>query len=495
MPEEVKIRVVQESQGTALDDAKKDLQELKQEAAKPTPATAAPMVAPAPAAAAATAAAAPSDRATRMQAVRARIEELNRLEKTYADKGMPEAAASTRTERIPHARELRDLQREQRAADRSAADSARERAASRAAEAAAVEKARRVKEDVGSLADRRSDYLDGLKAKEMRAAGDTKGAAVMERQVSIRQRAVQLERELALTKGEATKLAEREYDVTRKSTGLLSGAALTRGIGAAVTAGLGFVKHLIDDRLEASRRSAAIAAEGMETGNRTAQIAGIGGVRGEGLASGNFQQQRNELENLKNKRGTFASQAPTGYMDMFKAGMKERFGKTSLFGIEMETDADRGERENNEKIVEKATALQLAKKQAQQKFKTGTGLKEIEAAEARSKGDMNKARAIEDALTRKREHDRLMELSGNDEKLSSRGADAKLANIRRERAGQFGRFINSSTSAAASARIATMAAAQSGMGRDEKTGELIQVVKAQHQEATNAWRFRDFTRR
>ncbi len=64
MAEEVKIRVSQESQGTALDDAKKDLQELKQEAAKPTPAP----PAPAPAAAVPAAPATTAEKAAKLRA-------------------------------------------------------------------------------------------------------------------------------------------------------------------------------------------------------------------------------------------------------------------------------------------------------------------------------------------------------------------------------------------------------------------------------------------
>ncbi len=62
-----------------------------------------------------------SEAAAKMEQLKAKIAELNRLEKNYTEKGLPQAAASTRTERIPFARELRDLQREQRTAEKEEA--------------------------------------------------------------------------------------------------------------------------------------------------------------------------------------------------------------------------------------------------------------------------------------------------------------------------------------------------------------------------------------
>ncbi|HEX8312958.1 MAG TPA: hypothetical protein VF614_16660 [Chthoniobacteraceae bacterium] len=95
MAEEVKIVVSQESRGNAISENEQKIQQLKQ-----------------------------------------RMEELNRLETSYAQKGMDSAARSVRSERIPVARELRDLQREERshqservASERQATREQREQAA------------------------------------------------------------------------------------------------------------------------------------------------------------------------------------------------------------------------------------------------------------------------------------------------------------------------------------------------------------------------------
>ncbi len=71
MSEEVKIRVSEERSGNALNDAVRRMDELK-----------------------------------------AKIAELNRLEATYTEKGIKTAAADVRSERIPHARELREIERQ-----------------------------------------------------------------------------------------------------------------------------------------------------------------------------------------------------------------------------------------------------------------------------------------------------------------------------------------------------------------------------------------------
>lgn len=78
--------------------------------------------------------------AAKIDALKARIEELNRLEKTYNEKGITSAAASVRSERAPLEREMRGMQRQEMEHERSVTRERQSRQAIESARAARLQR-------------------------------------------------------------------------------------------------------------------------------------------------------------------------------------------------------------------------------------------------------------------------------------------------------------------------------------------------------------------
>jgi hypothetical protein len=220
--------------------------------------------------------------------------------------------------------------------------------------------------------------------------------------------------------------------------------------------GFEFVKGLLDDTHERTRRSAAIAAGGIQDSNKIGVIQNIAGGRGEQLAAGNLAALRAEVEELESKKRTSGALPPNSRMDMFKAGMKEHLGVTSLFGIEMETDADRGERENDEKLAQKKNTLKLAGAQARQKFESGVGGMELERSKALAEGHLKQARALENVIGWQQKYDEIKDKTESPE-LAKQAADAELAVKRREESMAYAGLVTARDGAADTAAVASAA--------------------------------------
>lgn len=105
---------------------------------------------------------------------------------------------------------------------------------------------------------------------------------------------------------------------------------------------------------------------------------------------------------------------------------------------------------------------------------------EIEVAQLRANAQYKEARAVEDVLTYRKEIDRLKGQDATPEEAEA-GAQAKLRNILRDRAGSFARLVTARDGAGDTARIA-------GLARDQRLAGLDQLrsdMNRNHSEATS----------
>lgn len=155
--------------------------------------------------------------------------------------------------------------------------------------------------------------------------------------------------------------------------------------------------------------------------------------------------------------------------------------------------------------MENEKAIDLARKGKEQAQATQARkakdevLPQIEIAERQAAMDFKGARAVEDKLTRYREIQRLQR-EGVSLADAERGADAKVANIQRERAGSFARLISARDGARDSTRVAGLARDQRLAGAQysdpaKSIDQLRADMNRNHAAATTAATRKDFTQR
>ena len=439
-----------------------------------------------------------SENAQKIEQLKAKIAELNRLEKSYTEKGMSTAATSTRTERIPYARELRDLQREERATSAVAKGSEKEREAKEAAAAAEAQ-----------LAAKRQAAADALRALEMRASGDVKGAEALERQNAIRERAIQIERELLVSRARATELATREIAAQQKivaampaqgvgaaawargsmaagiAPGPLSGLA---GLGlsgpqAAVVAGAAVAGMLASALVRVQDEIAAAQGRSVVSGARRARIAGRSGAEAQQEAASEALDNQRALAEAIGKRGSFRD---TGVLNFLKRNV----------GLGRFTDSYIAERENELEIARLQKETPQAQKLAVDKFSAGPGGKELERSRALIDKDQARARQLQDTISWEKEYQRVIEQTGKSEEgraLASESASNKVFLEQRSRSQEFAKLISARSGAGDIARAGSLASSQSSVGalRGAIDG-LHETVRTNHREGLTAATARTF---
>lgn len=476
--DEIKIRVSQEAQGTALDDAKKDLKELKAEAAKPTPA--------APIAPAAAAPATPASTAERVAKLRAEAAQQRQFAERSAEKfGFHDVTAkSARASAAALESEARRLERPENQAAKAAQKQERDARAAALREERAME---RQADGERRSADRQAAAEKKAAQAELARAERAAGSEQVRREKEIAQE----QRQRAST--------EKARAAWLRRAGVVAGGAAMAGAGLVandVFEGRGVE---IGDRMKRASDERDFALR-QRYGYTAAQATGDTQATEDRIFSG--EQNRENLKNSQLKKTVLAILGGMGGGAMtgsFVGGPVGAAGGALIGGAGAGIAAWRSgghAQQANEKAIAADRELLVKQEAERRKLVTAEIEASISAQEKANRGEMQSARRIEDQVTWLRVKKQVLAETKGDEAMATRAADAEIARIQKSRAGQFGRFVSSSTSAAASARIATMAAQYSEGGeRDGRTGELIQVVKAQHQEATNAWRFRDFTRR
>lgn len=393
MPEEIKIVVKQESQGNALSDADQKMQTLK-----------------------------------------ARIAELNRLEKGYEEKGIREAAQSVRSERTGAERELRGLERERAAETKQRAD------ADRAATRQRAEDERHV-------------------TREMREQHAVAGA---------RRRTAQ------------TALSEAGSVAGIPGAGLVGGGVAG---GLAVIAGA-IIGKAIKDQM------AFLDTKNFEEGNLTGTFNRSRRNRGrtnpfeaEQDAAAEYLRNKAEMESSIDKRGTFKNSTLSNVL--------------TLGGLLGERDGDAAARENEERIARLQAEKARVQKDAEAAFTKGSGGQEMEMKRKLLDYDMQGVRASQDKISWMKEYDRVLKATGGNEALAQESAGSKVALEQRERAGQFAGLINARSGAGDIARAARLASA-TNPGDTNVGGEvarLRQAMNANHREALGAKPLKDWEQR
>ena len=377
----------------------------------------------------------------------AEIERLRNAARNYDLQGMGTAAQTARADANNLEREMRRQQTER---ERVVIEQTRRR-----------QQAEQVASNVSDLADKRSNYADRLQASELRAGGRTKEAEALEKAVRIRERAVHLERDLALSRREATVLAEREVnaDGARGAKGGGGLGGITSLLGGISIAGIAhaFVGRVANDWFATQRGNAAVASQGIENSNRAAIIGGLSGVRGEGEAQSDYLQKRKQLEDAKAKRGTFAAE-DQNFWDQFKVGArlkKGEFGRTE--DQQWETTGERMERENNATIASLEVALQQAGKQAEQKSTKGTFGLELERQRQVAAGNMEEARTIEHKVLWMRRFNEAKDAAGGNAKIGAAAADVAVQAKMREEAGNMAHLVTARDGSRDTAAVAALA--------------------------------------
>lgn len=392
--------------------------------------------------------------ARRIEELKAKIAELNRLELAYTEKQMPTAAASTRTERIPYARELRDLQRQERAAEKEAALAAKATGAAEAAKAAEAKAAQLAVEK--RIKAEQLEQLAVLRAQEAATA----------------KRIAQLK----------TRLGNAAAGAVENVAGASGFGGVTNAVGAAggpvgmVAAMAAIVGAAIASSV--AKQNHQLAIIGMEDAaasrvqdrslQRLAGFEGSSGSARERAASAKDEIIRREAD-----RERLAEEAkPKWYSP--SSWMKALTGENQNATIENENAITR-------KRNEEAAAKAIQREQFER-----DGAKELDITERRARGEMASAKSAEMALQYHREVVRLQkEGATNAEAL--RGADAKFSADIRDREQSVAGLINARTGAAAAARIASVAGRQFEGARDavaaQKIEELTRVTREKADEA------------
>ena len=372
-----------------------------------------------------------SDTEAKIAALKAQLAELNRLEKSYSTSN-PTAAASVRTERLPVARELRDLQREQRSAQKLADTEATRATRDRAADERAITQEHREREAVTKARD-----------SWMRRAGVTAGGAAaafagaMVEDYLLRQQI-----------GLRDQHARASYDRARE-------LHTTRGYSAGeAVADEGGLEGDIFERGQNRPLLQQQAKSGAVTGGLQGAAAGF--------ASGAFIGSI--IPGLGTAIGAGIGAVVGGAAGAYRGHMS---GKRAL------------EESDTEQVRDKE---ELAKRHEETKRRVATEISPaIKAQEALNAGHAQESRAIGDKLTRQLEYQRLLKATLGDEALAAEGADTALATIHRERAGAFAKLVTARDGAGDTARVA-----QAAIDQRNGVSALHETVKEQGRAAADA---------
>lgn len=483
MPE-VRIVVRQESQGTALRDAARDanalennrgrtvdyaaLQRQRDEARKAVDRGDTP---------------APDDPKQRLRKAAVNAE----LAATQARAGGDDAGAAQLERKAEVLRRTLGLQQQLGVSEAQArvlasqSLSAEEKIAAGKSAAAKASKDSAAEDHVGR---KREIFGDEIKAKELRADGDHKGAEVLERQNAIRSRAIQIERELGLSRKESAALATREVDA--------SIAVQKRGGGSGQ--GGGALGQIINPATLLATAATAIATKtyrdttdffdtkNQEKGNaernasrrrqiRFGTFGDSDSEREEEAVSGR-KQNKQELDDALAAKGTFKNSITSNIF--------------TLGGLLGERDGDAAERKNDEKIARLKSEKPAAEKLALQEFKTGQGGRELELGRRNAVGDRAGARRVEQEIAWWGEYDRLKNKLGEGnvegEAIARESANNKVAVIQRQQNQKFAGLLNARSGAGDIARVAALTSG--GIRSYGSGGDAAEAVKTLTQRVT-----------
>lgn len=513
MPEEIKIRVVQESVGTAIKDAERDLERLKQGRAQLATAVPDLNAAPSPGAkeSAAVAKAAQSEALRRNKGLVADAEEdLARAQAGGAGAGrIAELQSQVREQKLAgrfmreqglgeddalgKARGMVELQNQ--AKQRATGEKAASKEAADAQKAAASEAAAAEKTAAKEATDAQRAASAAEKAAS-REAADAQRAAARARVEGERHVTREMHEQAAVLKAQESRRAQ----IVNAAANFAESQAGAGGLGGVTSAlgGIGGPGAMIGAAIAAmtvglaaqfAQQGHAMSVMGMEdTASRT--VAGRRSQRlssFEGSASAAREGEmsaKDEIVQREADREKLAEEAKAKWWNP-ASWMRSLTGEAQNPTIE------------NEMAITRAREKMASDSATKREKFTQEGGRDIEISEKIAAGDMAGARALEAKAKYHREIKSLLAggASGED---AVRGADAKFAADIRQREQSMGTLIGARTGATAAARIAGLgdrqyAGARAAVG-EQRGWEIKNTLDANHREAMNIQTRKNFSR-
>ena len=509
MSEEIKIVVNQESRGTAISDAERQMRALKKEAEEyakaGSPSAAAAVMkkhdaigrddrkvqheiiastsreALAERASGNSGAADALFREVEIRTVALQIQKTQNIYESEATKLATEQiaaqnqVASAKKAEADAAKAAAAAEKEQAAATKAAAGNEKK---SQAAEEAAAKKAAAVaaKQEADAAKQRKAEEAEILRLKKQQQAeaekkehAENKAAQQQEKAAATAAKREAAEGKLVLRNA----LHEGAGQAGIPLGPLGNAGALGNPIALIATAIAAYVGKSFAQALERADSRAAEEGRGVESGNRRGMIGGKFGSEAESEASSLLENNKRELEEAINKRGSFRDK-----------GLGDRFSRMLGF----ETSGDKASRENEQRIARLQRERPAAERLAQTKFGAGPGGDELEAQRRESRGDMVGARALRYRVEYAKEYQRILDATHSTE-LASEAAGTRIFNKERERRIEAAsRLVNARSGAGDIARAAQFAGSTQTISRDIQRAidGLHDTVRVNHAQALNA---------
>lgn len=151
------------------------------------------------------------------------------------------------------------------------------------------------------------------------------------------------------------------------------------------------------------------------------------------------------------------------------------------FGADVQID----ELDTQQRMTDAQKQQRRAEIERQEKERAFDREREIRVQEAQNRGDMKSVRILQDDLAWHRRYNELIRQKASVEE-AERGANATLAGIQKDRAGEVARLANSRSGAADIARIAALAREQRGNNVAEITEKMRTDINRHAREVNNA---------
>ena len=454
MPEEIKIVVKQESQGTALRDAERDAQRLQQTAQRGS---------------------------NRPDSRQAASEQALRDQFASGDQAPDQPADDTKSHREDAALSRQIALSTELEASQQRLSGNTEEADKLEREAELLRRAASIQTALNVSADEAKTLAQAQIGAEEKIAA-TKAAQRVEEEAITRQK----ERQAA----EAKLVADQRSAAIKSAVNSAGGAAGFGGLGDFLSlnpeamlakAGTTVLTKLVEGFVNTIDDKADSAAKTTYADHRRSQLASKTGISGQEGAASQFRDDKQALNEALAKRGTFHD---TGIADRL----------WGAFGFE--TSAKRENRQNELEIARLQQALPKDEALSHEKFTNGPGGDELRAEERLASGDRRGARALRQRVEWEKELQQLV-AAGTDLWQAQEGASLKIFNEEKQRRmDAAGHLVNARSGARDIARAASLAGSDKDISRDIKRAieGLNHTVQVNHREAMNFRGPRKFNR-
>lgn len=249
------------------------------------------------------------------------------------------------------------------------------------------------------------------------------------------------------------------------------GAVGPQALAAAAVAELvgSYVSQWKDKQDEQARQR----GEGIRQAHRQEFIHGLTGGEGQERAGAEAERLREEIIELKEKKGSFVQQ---GWSDMAKNGYNNTLGRVLPT---LERSDVKAERENGETLSRKEGELEKAKAEAAEKYTHGPGGWDLEARQKILDGDIKGAIALRDRAAAEKEYQTVLKATGHNTELAEQAAELTVKEAARGRAMSLGHLVNARSGAGDISRLASLASQEST--GDASPAAIINELRAMHE--------------